>query len=450
MNVQNSLAPVANQNPAHLTFDQTINQLRITLPRRTTSVSVLISGAGPAGLMRAIESTCNGCKTKVLEKRAEIAEGRLNAVHIEANSVEILTRYGIFQYLMERALIFPPDRSGGIDVRICDLEMAMKAVLAAISTDPIIEYGSIIESFTHVANKVSVVTDRLKKFEPIDILINAEGSKSVTNDRYGKERIEVLPKIPAIAAIFKDDRPRIQGVSSFFDYVGKSVRNIAIRVYYCAVCIFKMVFQGQHIWNENRSIAGAALLPTPGQNYLGCGLSRDKSAELLRLKRRYERLQRACDLTPDGPLRERAMQECASAKLVYESFAKYWINLSFSFASILYLLGLMNGRSGELFPIHSFSVVELGADRVEDVSFEAKDTMIFLTGDAAATVDPASGLGCNKAIQESDSFSSIFQSWATNAQRRVLAEHNYDINYGIERAHRMSIHMRRLYRPDAV
>jgi hypothetical protein len=435
------------------------------------SPKVVILGAGPAGLMRAIESLLRGNETIVIEKREAGKEGRSNTVALTEETIQQLKACGVYQYLSEQGRIFPPTKWGYLSVRIGDLEAAMRAVIASLSPNhPVIVYGQRVIDIDEIGRKVcltlqeSTKNAQKKEIRNIDVLVNTEGAKSSTNELLGITRTTVLPKVPVIAAIFEDHRPRITGLGSFFEYVGKTLVNLATSIYYWAIFIFKLIFQGERFESPSRTIGGALILTTPDQNYLGCGFNREMSQRLVALKESRDAKKAALDqLKARNADVQKAEESFLEAEEAYNSLAHYWIKLSFCAANFFSFLidiynlfgidtpGFHHFNSASTFPLKNFQLIEIGADRADMCSGWRGKTSYLIAGDALATVDPTTGLGCNTALQTSKLFKTFLEGLeqGTSLDELHMA---YDASSEavIGRIHAESVTKREFYRRDAV
>lgn len=173
---------------------------------------VVILGAGPAGLIRAIVAIVNGNRVTVVEKRSQDQEGRLNAILLTHRTIDILKDYGVYHYLAERNLFGSSSNEErfSCSVTICDLEAAMKAVIEALQKDEkIIHFRSQVD---HVVNEPGRAIDLVLRIDErarstlrsVDVLIVAEGVKSTTLEKVlNGRRVEVLPPVAIIGGIFK-------------------------------------------------------------------------------------------------------------------------------------------------------------------------------------------------------------------------------------------------------
>ena len=445
-------------------FQEQMQQLRaerrgnITLPRQR-QLSVTILGAGPAGLIRAIESIMDNHKTLVIERRAA-EEGRVNTVALNKETMPILKKYGIYQWLLENNLVFPYNEEARpyLSVRLKDLERAMKAVIQELAPEEqIIQYESTIKQISIANPKVAIQLQTGQWVRDIDLLVNGEGSRSSTNALLQIGRREVLEKVPVIAAIFEDTRPKITGVGSFFVYIGKSIVQSMVSIYYYAIFFFKFIFQGERFWNPDRTIAGSLILKTPGQNYLGCGFSKEHSKELLALQKQVEDIRQELEQNDTPEMRE----QLVNAEAEFNAFASYWINLSFCAANVLAFLIkcakclCCNVREVQLetagrFPLKNFKMIEIGADRAVESERRMRESAYLLCGDALATVDPTTGLGANTAIGKVDCFREVMYGMRRKRNlQTLLDEHRDSMNAKVSSIHSESRALRAQYRPDA-
>lgn len=412
------------------TFQERTQQLKERVNTRTLNKPlIVISGAGPAGLLRAIQSISNGNPTKVIEKRSQNALGRENTVALTETTIAILKYCGIYPYLLENRLIYPPNKEGYISVRLKDLEKAMKTVLEELSPDSVIEYDTkIVEIDTH-ADKIRLITEsstgERSTISDVGIFVNAEGARSSTNALLGIERIETLPIIPVISAKCRDDRPYITDVNSFFVYMGKSIIQLAITSYYHTIFFFQFIFSK----NFRAQITGALILPTPGQNYVGCGFSDTINA------------------------RFKALKESGNEEK-YLAFAKHWINFAICAANLLSFLSWFQGgpylHTGRNLPVEHFEIVHIGADRASKYVQKNNNSTILLAGDASATVDPTTGLGCNTAIQSSVDFLDFLWDYDILSKDEILKDYQNRASERVEYIHHASKLMRSRYRPDSL
>jgi hypothetical protein len=453
------------------TFRERIVALRqertVALGQHRNPVSIAILGGGPAGLMRAINALVSGNRPTIFEKRENNANGRENVVHLKIESLALLKYYGIYQYLLENHLIFAEDPDS-FSVRIKDLEAAMKVVISELTQDPVIQYNSQLERIVERPNdKADLIVRQGGQTLTIcpDVIIVVEGKNSSTNENLlHNRRVAVLPALPVIAAIFKDNRPKVTGVLTLCEYVGRTLWNTVVSVYYYALFFFKCCFQGEHIFNSNRRIAGALILQTPNQNYLGCGLSKEETKEMLRLS---QNLTHAKSEVQAARNRRASPKEIADleqketkAKAEWQAYIKYWTAMAFCFSNILSLIlriagqtGIRRGSSGiaSWQPLDNFFVAELGADKSERYSGTIGRTSYLIAGDTLATVDATTGLGCNTAIQTVVDFYQYILGLNSGENVATLQQtYNNSCDNVISHIHTQSRMYRRAYRPDAL
>ncbi len=419
--------------------------------------AIAIFGGGPAGLSRAIDALISGNPVTVFEKRQNSGRGRENTVALKDETIPLLKYYGVYQCLLEKGLIFP-EANGWVNVRLKDLEEAMKAVTSELTQDSIVKYDSQLERIIpHPNAKADLVIrseGRLLQLNAVDVVVVAEGAHGSTSELLGNRRITVLPSIPVIAAIFKDDRPAITGASSFFQYVGKTLSNTVTSVYYYSIFLFKCFFQGEHVFNKKRRIAGSLILKTPHQNYLGSGLSKSETKEMMRLSQKLKSAKQELEAASaaDLPLLQQKVDE---AQTEWDAYIRYWTAMSFCFANILSIFRAVLG--GEKMPLAAWlpfdhaSIAEIGADKSSAYSGTVGLTSYLSAGDTVATVDPTTGLGCNTAVQTATDFHDYMRGLNSHQDVASLQRvYNNRCEKIVSKIHTESIQMRRLYRPDAV
>jgi 2-polyprenyl-6-methoxyphenol hydroxylase-like FAD-dependent oxidoreductase len=424
------------------TYSERIQELKDKmLPQEETKQTVVILGAGPAGIRRAITSIMNGNPTHIIEKRSENCPGRINTVRLEGETIQDLREIGVYQYLLEHKLIFPAlkdgDYSTTMEVRLGDLEEALKAVLKELRPEQEICYSSTLSEINRDNPLLSLTvesTDKQRKIiENVGILLNAEGSRSSTNALLGIDRVSVLPNKPAIAAIFQDRRPRINSFRTFFQYIGISIAYVAKTVYYHTLFIFKYIF----CRSFRRECLGV-ILRTPGQVYMGCGFSSEVDSRIMKLKSDIALKTEALSKATTKKEKQKCEKAVKSAKNRYESFLKMRANLGLCAVNFINLFTRPKGEkvTSKHLSYVSCHAIEIGADHASQFAIKNRKSAILLAGDAAATVDPSTGLGCNTALQSNAEFATFLEktnyvgikenieAYAESIQKRVEFIHN--------------------------
>jgi|GEM_PF-4933593 len=450
-------------------FSRKVAQLREEAERNYSigKPSVVILGAGPAGLLRAIESIKNGNPTLVIERNPETRIGRENAVHLEHETIELLKEKGVYDYLLMNGSIFPEQNMEGLNVKIGDLEQALKALLNVIGGPDRILYGRQVESLGEDADhKIALhLQDRQGRValldRKVDVLVVAEGAHSRTAQLLGINRIQKLSKIPVIAAIFKDNHPKIVDAASFFSYTRISLINTGTYLYYLSCFIGKFLFQGEYPSNPRRDVAGAVILQTPGQNYVGYGLNKERSQKLegltAQIKDFKERISQA--QTAGAPLDPRVEQDLTVAEKELKDELIYWAYISFFSANFARFLQNFYGKSSpqaSFLPLakESLSLVQIGVDQAETLSGSRGGSQFLLCGDSVTTFDPTTGLGCNAALRTAEHFTKFLknlESTRLTANRIASYHEGYSLDHRLwtHRAIFLSSNLRHMFRPDA-
>lgn len=99
------------------------------LENKTKKLGIVILGAGPAGLIRAIQGLLEGHTIQIIEKRSASHPGRHNVVSLIKASMELLKEYGVFNYLLENNLVREVDEPLSIFVKLSDLERSLKQMI---------------------------------------------------------------------------------------------------------------------------------------------------------------------------------------------------------------------------------------------------------------------------------------------------------------------------------
>lgn len=388
---------------------------------------MVLAGAGPAGLMRALLAASLGYSVQIFEKRPE-QRGRENIVALDISAIHTLKEFGVYQYLVKQKLIFP----GSYDIRVCDLEAALKHFIKEIIGSLPIEYESEIQEIED--DTVTIKTGNLsKKYHP-DILVIAEGGKSSTNELLGLKRTDFLARLPVIAAIFKDHRPVNphtvkQKFRKFYLTLSYKISFAAHLTHFLFALFLQnlIVFQFKRTTAHPKSkIAGALLLATPGQNYCGVALNSRESEKLLSLQNRIKHLQS-----------QNQQKKAEKIEKVFKRRLNTFANHAY-FASFLF-----NPSKRRWMPLVNTQWIEIGADRVEKCSLQKGKMVILEAGDALATVDPASGQGCSTALSSVEEFETFLKD-------RDASQYNNSMENRIQKIHRICEDLRKLYRPDRV
>ena len=392
---------------------------------------VVISGAGPAGLLRGIQSLCNSNPTIILEKRSASNSGRGNRLLINSKSIEILKNYGIYQHLVENKKIIS-FRATACFVSINDLEKAMKIVLQEISATNVIYYDSQIEEIIHhtekkIDLKIATSGQPLWIINSVDLLVIAEGIHSKTN--YGlihNEPIEILPSIKGIITISKP--------GSRTKYI-THVKQFLCHFYYHFAFLFMLCKNWLTFWNPSYPIAKTVIINTPGQTGIAIVFSKKETEKFLSLY-----------LSSKEENKSKQLEKFQQRSI---SLAQWHTNYSKLLSLILRRKYI--GHFGLLFSIDQISITEFGTSHSKISSGFVGNTPYLIAGDALISVDPFTGLGCNSALQTSKLFQDFLQGMNTQEKFDVLIN-KYDLAVGevIEELVNSSVYIRHHYRPDTL
>lgn len=345
-------------SPAPEAFSDVMQRLskeRERLLNEDKTVSVVILGAGPAGLMQAIVALANGNEVTVLEKRPEIERGRIHVVTIDPKAKKVMEDYGIYQCLAEKGVLGPPSSDRfAFSVSIREIQEAMKKVIEGIVPGmSVISYETRLDQVDHDSKDLIIKTNTCAKriIKAPNYLIVAEGTHSDTlTHMLGGRRIEVLPPLIAIGGIFKDRQE-----------LNKSFLSI----------------------NRINPIAAGLILSIPGYIYAARFPTEEEKSALHALTSEGER----CDYIKERLLSDFYMPSEKQEK-VMEPFKPY------QFPEDSVLIDQTSVRS-------SISDVFCGI-------LSAK-THFFVTGDSRLELDIFLGSGCNNAILSATPLISLFQ-----------------------------------------
>jgi hypothetical protein len=220
----------------------------------------------------------------------------------------------------------------------------------------------------------------------------------------------------------------------------------------------------------------------PGMHYLGFGLNKDFSKQLSALVEK-ERLLLTESKKDHSDLQTKPNADLEKATKEKEQFIQYWSYLSLCAANSISLLqtckSLLSKREWtsptfafwQPIDMKSTAVFDIKVERADKFCLNAGTTFIFLGGDAAASVDPVIGLGCNIAIFSSELYETALNEIdylrATCSpqknqrkeldkidpekfQKTILDSYQNSMSNLVTRSHKISIDARKLYRSDAV
>ncbi len=393
------------QESPSCTFSQRISELKEIRKKKINekqgkSLSLIILGAGPAGLIHAIVALLNGQQPIVLEKRPQDCSGRPYAVMLKDRSIEILQEYGALAYLQENGLIML-SQNDKYCIALVDLERALKAVISELEQTPTIKHHTyVVEIIEHPHSKIELVTVEQNgiqgAFSEVDLVVNAEGSHSQTNDLLRNRRIEFLPRIPAVSVVFENNLSSAQGAFSLSQQIFVKLRNGVMSLYCYGTFACRFLFSGVFL-NPKHHIAALHILKIGRRYLLGYCLSSKASKKLTAI---------------DDPNE-------------FQAFTKQWAYFVLCYSSVKSLLHFVFSRGRtplNLFgwrPIKTCRVVKIGSDRVEHCSFCLGRSLILVIGDALVTADPSTELGCQTALESSLYFGAFlqrFQEAILNAQ----------------------------------
>jgi 2-polyprenyl-6-methoxyphenol hydroxylase-like FAD-dependent oxidoreductase len=395
--------------------------------KKGKKLRVAILGAGPAGLIRGIQSLLEGHITFLIEKRSKESAARENALLIREENVALLKKYGIIDYLTEKKLIFPSKKSF-IYVSLKNLEIALKAVIHEIGPETIIYDSQLAKIEEMPRGKVNLVIEKTNSeqiyLDSIDVIINAEGAHSRTKkELFQHQNLPVLPPVLGLAAFFK---PLTNETHAFVKLFKRCTHLVNLTYYHMAfLCVF--VSQGLSFRSDKRKVAATALVKTPRQIYLGSILSIQKTEKLKSLSEEKRKI-----------------------------FLKRWSYISLWYANYFKLQALLTkrkniGHFAFSLPFSHVEILEAGAERAATLCLKIGNTGYLMAGDAVATVDPMTGLGCNSALRSSCHFLTFIQKLTSGEEiDSLLLEYDLGMRNEIELIHQASILIRQTYRPDTI
>lgn len=415
---------------------------------------IVISGAGPAGLIRGIQALLDGNNIQIIEKRSIYHSGRHNVVSLIKETMEILKKYGVYQYLLEKKLVREVNNPISIFVKLCDLELALKAVVDELSMDTLICYDSqVIEIIENGDGTVKLIVNdnhgSALCIHPVDLFIIAEGANSYTNRILLKNHTQMLiPPVEGLLAFFKKQPWQFNHIFKLFTKIYK-------------LFLSHIYFLFRFIVRRDNEIAFSVLTRTPGQMYLAGAFSRKEENNLKALLRDIDALKD--QLKKYGSHATRSPEMLALQKNVEnkENQLKiYLMNWTYHFlwyANYFKIISLCLGKKlsflnfGTLYTLDHITLVTNNVQRSAKPSGLIGKMIYLVVGDALTTADTLTGLGCNVSIQTVKYFNELIKNLDQGKDiQQSLSKYDESLNNEIHLLYYNSLNMRLGYRPDTI
>lgn len=417
-------APILRSRSEHEErFRQRIDNLRAfrnaSVRNRTSrDYSVLIVGAGPAGLIRAISAVLQGLKTTVLELRPEDGAKRPQIVVIRSQAViALLDRLGVVDFLFKEGRIFPLGRLQ-LEVSLADLELAFEAILRGVTADEpkqIVQCGTVIERIDQEQGFARVTVRKpdqrtLLSFSP-QLIVIADGKRSPTSGLLGISRRDRFHSHTGIIAIFRADGRGLSRPRRMFGALASKL-NYAFHRY---------------VSRKGSKLIAGTILQVPGHHYLGLDLARDEEMRLRdALAQAGEAHLGAEEGPPNGSKNPTERREL-------RRLLRFWANYGFE-AIRTHPIGSAphtGGRPIPWLPLDSQLAmpIEVVSDRADVFCGHIGDTFVMIEGDAQFTIHPGSASGCAKAFLSARLFDFLLARLARlDGRSRRLAEQVFFLN----------------------
>ena len=237
--------------------------------RDNRDYSVLIVGAGPAGLMRAVSATLHGLPTTVLELRPENAPRRPQIVVIRSKAViALLEQLGVIDFLFKENRIFSLGRLR-LEVSLADTELALTTILSFVTADDhhqIVQYGTCVERIEQdqkIARVTARKSDERIYFSP-QLLVIADGGHSPTSELLSIPGASKSARTPASSRSFELMRA---GLPRLRRMLGELLSKLNYTFH-------------RHVSRRGAGLEAGTILQVPGHHYLGLDLMPDKEMRL--------------------------------------------------------------------------------------------------------------------------------------------------------------------------
>jgi hypothetical protein len=364
--------------------------------RQARDHPVLIVGAGPAGLIRAVSAVLRGLPVTVLELRPEQAAKRPQIVVIRSHAViALLEQIGVIDFLFMENRIFPLGRLK-LEVSLADLELAFVAILRAVAQDEpafSIHYGTTIERIEQADGLARVHALRADgtplSFSPRLIVI-ADGRHSPTSALLGISRIDRFHSHTGIIAIFR----AAEGLAPHRRWAGELASKLNYAFH-------------RYVSRKGRGLLAGTILQVPGHHYLGLDLARDDELRLRDALARSRAAQSSTNEAPNGSADIAATDEV-------RGLIEFWSNYGFE-AIRTKPVGTAphtGGRPISWLPLDpQFAMpIEVVSDRADAFCGHIGETFVLIEGDAQFTIHPGSAYGCTKAFLSARLFDFVLRA----------------------------------------
>jgi hypothetical protein len=355
--------------------------------RENRHYSVLIVGAGPAGLIRAISATLQGLKTVVLELRPEDGPKRPQIVVIRSQAViALLDQLGVVDFLFKETRIFPFGQLQ-LEVSLADLELAFEAILRFVTADEqdqIVQRGTFIERIDQEQGLARVTARKsdqqtLLSFSP-QLIVIADGKRSPTSAVLGITRRDRFHSHTGIIAIFRAEG---RGLSQWRRMLGELASKLNYAFH-------------RYVSRRGIKLVAGTILQVPGHHYLGLDLAPDEEMRLRNAITRTGDVDFGAEgVSPNG-------SKSPTERAEFRRLLRFWAKYAFE-AIRTQPKGSAPHTGGR--PIHWLPLdpqlampIEVVTDRADVFCGHIGETFVMIEGDAQFTIHPGSAYGCAKAF----------------------------------------------------
>ncbi len=398
-------------------FRQRIEDLRTlrvfnTRTGASRNYTVLIIGAGPAGLIRAISAALQGVKVVVLESRPEDGTRRPQIVVIRSHAViALLEQLGVIDFLFKENQIFPLGRLK-LEVSLAGLELAFQTVLRLLTADEqeqIVHHETVVERIDQDGGLARVTARKsdhqVVSFSP-QLIVIADGKRSPTSALLGISRRDQFHSHTGIIAIFRNN-------GAGLSHVRRMMGALSSKLTYAF---------HRYVSRKGAALLAGTILQVPGHHYLGLDLARDEEMRLRdAIKRAEEEKALGASNTESVPERLPGNQEL-------HRLLRFWAEYAFE-AIRTHPRGSAPHTGGR--PVHwlpldpQFTMpIEVVSDRADVFGGYIGQTFVMIEGDAQFTIHPGSAYGCTKAFLSARLFDFLLRARLSqpDEKRNLLAD----------------------------
>lgn len=431
-------------------------QLSLMKDKNQIPPHVLIAGAGPGGLIRAILAALSGCNVTVIEKRSKESEERPNVLVLGKDTgkdLQILEFLGVTQKIKDNLGSF----YGLVNVQIDHLVYALKDTLFNIMGEECIKYEHAIrgvsrnktmvcpyimeigkEDYGQLKNQKLMIEERdmLNETDVADIIVIADGAHSETSHLFGVEKLCLAEKTDILISTFTQ-----QEDISLFDSLSQII--VGAR-------------EGINLVQKKYPKTGNILFTVPGKDYLIKGV-KDEDMEkplyknlqkLNSIKRKIKLLQRSINQNYDSKKYDRLIVLKEEKKALWNECKSEFEAEVKEARAPFDALNLFSSYDQIRFEVEEPILLSVSMHRARVPSIQIGKMAVLICGDAMQDIDPIAGAGAKNAIESSVCFANFLSCYKNKKHATAIDLTKYDLgnNHHAQKTLDESFKWRNLYK----